>query len=165
MLIGIDPLLPGELLATLREMGHGDAIGLVDANFPAFHLGPPVIRVDQDVVRVGRAVLSVLPLDGFVDAPIRFMEADGQPGRLLEVHEAFRSTTLEVAGEWPMAGLERFRFYDTARECVALVATLERRPWANFLLTKGVLDPEGRVWRPERRPPPAASRGGARRRG
>lgn len=154
MLIGIDPLLPGELLGVLREMGHGDSIALVDANFPAFHLGPPAIRIDQDVVRVGRAVLSVLPLDGFVEAPVRFMEADGAPGRLQEVHEEFKAMQEEVAGAWPMAGLERFRFYETARECVAIVATLERRPWANFILTKGVLDPTGRVWRPER-PAPA----------
>ncbi|MCX7630845.1 MAG: hypothetical protein N2038_11420 [Geminicoccaceae bacterium] len=163
MLIGIDPLLPGELLATLREMGHGDVIGLVDANFPAFHLGPPVIRVDQDVVRVGRAVLSVLPLDGFVEAPVRFMEADGRPGQLLEVHEEFRTMMREVAGDWPLAGLERFRFYEEARDCVALVATLERRPWANFLLTKGVLDPQGRVSRPEAPPVPSRGRRAPRR--
>ncbi len=155
MLIGIDPLLPGELLALLREMGHGDTICLADANFPAFHLGPPTIRVDQDLVRTGRAVLSVLPLDGFVEAPVRFMEADGRPGQLQDAHADFARMVEEVAGTWPVAGIERFRFYETARECVAVVATLERRPWANVILTKGVLDPDGRVWRPER---PAAAK-------
>lgn len=150
MLIGVDPLLPGELLGVLREMGHGDNIALVDANFPAFHLGPPTVRIDQDVVRAGRAVLSVLPLDGFVEAPVRFMEADGAAGRLQEAHAEFKAMQEEVAGSWPMAGLERFRFYETARACVAIVATLERRPWANFILTKGVIDPAGKVWRPDR---------------
>jgi L-fucose mutarotase len=163
MLIGIDPLLPGELLAILREMGHGDTIALVDANFPAFHLGPPAVRLDQDLVRAGRAVLSVLPLDGFVEAPVRFMEADGEPGRLQPAHTDFVRMMEEVAGTWPTSGIERFRFYETARECVAIVATLERRPWANVILTKGVLDPEGRVWRPERKPGAVGAK--ARRRG
>jgi L-fucose mutarotase len=163
VLIGIDPLLPGELLAVLREMGHGDTIALVDANFPAFHLGPPTIRIDQDLVRTGRAVLSVLPLDGFVEAPVRFMEADGEPGRLQPAHTDFVAAMQEVAGSWPVAGIERFRFYETARDCVAIVATLERRPWGNVILTKGVLDPEGRVWRPERKPVAPTGKGGRRR--
>jgi L-fucose mutarotase len=36
MLIGIDPLLSPECLATLRAMGHGDEMVLGDANFPAW---------------------------------------------------------------------------------------------------------------------------------
>ena len=56
MLIGLDPLLNGEILAVLREMGHGDGLAIVDCNFPAHFLGPPAIRVDGDIVAVGRAV-------------------------------------------------------------------------------------------------------------
>jgi L-fucose mutarotase len=79
MLIGLDPLLSGEALAVLRDMGHGDSIVLADANFPAHYLGPPSIRIDSDLTRAGRAILSVMPLDGFVDAPVRRMEVDGRP--------------------------------------------------------------------------------------
>ena len=57
MLLGIDPLLSGEALAVLRDMGHGDSIALVDANFPAHFLGPAVIRMDNDLARAGRAIL------------------------------------------------------------------------------------------------------------
>ena len=90
MLLGLDPLLNGEALAVLRDMGHGDSIALVDANFPAHYLGPPTIRLDTDLVRAGRAILSVLPLDGYVDAPILRMEVDGGPKELNEAHQAVR---------------------------------------------------------------------------
>lgn len=147
MLIGVDPLLPGDLLATLREMGHGDAIALTDANFPAHFLGPPCIRIDADLARAGRAVLSVMPLDGWVDAPLLRMEVDGRRNELNDAHRDFQAMIEEVAGSWPMGSLERFRFYEEARGCVAVVATQERRPYANMILVKGVLDADGAVVR------------------
>ena len=150
MLIGLDPLLSGDVLALLREMGHGDGIVLADANFPAHHLGPPAFRMDTDLVRAGRAILSVLPLDGFVDAPIRRMEIDGRPKELNDAHQGFAAMVEEVAGSWPMGSIERFRFYEEARGCVAVIATLERRPYANMILIKGVIDEDGAVVRPER---------------
>jgi L-fucose mutarotase len=156
MLLGIDPLLSGDALATLRDMGHGDAVALVDANFPAHYLGPPVVRLDTDLPRAGRAVLSVLPLDGYAEAPVLRMEIDGRPKELGEAHRDFASVVEEVAGpSWPMGSIERFRFYEEARGCVAVFATLERRPYANVILLKGVLGPDNAVVRPERpaRPP------------
>jgi L-fucose mutarotase len=150
MLIGLDPLLSGEALAVLRDMGHGDSIVLADANFPAHYLGPPSIRIDSDLTRAGRAILSVMPLDGFVDAPVRRMEVDGRPKELNDAHREFAAMVEEAAGAWPMGSIERFRFYEEARGCVAVFATLERRPYANMILTKGVIAPDGSVVRPER---------------
>jgi L-fucose mutarotase len=150
MLIGIDPLLSGDALGVLRDMGHGDAVALVDANFPAHYLGPPVIRIDTDLVRAGRALLSVMPLDGYVDAAVQRMEIDGRPKELGEAHQEFAAMVQEVAGTWPMGSIERFRFYEDARACVAIFATQERRPYANMILVKGVLATDGSVIRPER---------------
>ena len=150
MLIGIDPLLSGDALAVLRDMGHGDAVVLADANFPAHYLGPPAIRIDSDLTSAGRAVLSVMPLDGFVDAPVRRMEADGRPREPNEAHREFAAMVEELAGPWPVGSVERFRFYGEARACVAVFATLERRPYANMILTKGVIGADGAVVRPER---------------
>ena len=121
MLIGIDPLLSGDALALLRDMGHGDSIVLADANFPAHYLGPPAIRIDSDLARAGRAILSVMPLDGFVDAPIQRMEIDGRPKEQNDAHREFAAMVEEVAGTWPMGSIERFRFYEEARACVAVV--------------------------------------------
>ena len=39
MLKGIDPLLNGELLRILDEMGHADQLLLVDRNYPAAAVG------------------------------------------------------------------------------------------------------------------------------
>ncbi len=45
MLKGIHPLLSPDLLHALAGMGHGDEIGIVDANFPAASLGPRLIEL------------------------------------------------------------------------------------------------------------------------
>jgi L-fucose mutarotase len=148
MLIGLDPLLSGEILATLRDMGHGDAIALTDSNFPSHFLGPPVIRIDADLVRVGRAVLSVMPLDAYVDWPLQRMEVIGRPSEVVEAQAEFMAMVEEVAGAgWATGSLERYAFYEAARDCVAVVATQERRGYANFILHKGVIGPDGAVVR------------------
>jgi L-fucose mutarotase len=148
MLIGIDPLLNGEALAVLREMGHGDSLAIVDGNFPAHFLGPPAIRVDSDIVAAGRAVLSLLPLDAFVEWPLLRMEVIGRPAEITDAQAAFIAVVEEVAGTgWRTGSLERFEFYEAARDCVVLLATLDRRPYANFILVKGVLGPDGAVVR------------------
>ena len=68
MLKNIPPLLGPELLATLRAMGHGDEIVIADANFPAEFLGPTVHRADGiSATDILEAVLTVMPLDDFVD--------------------------------------------------------------------------------------------------
>ncbi len=82
MLKSIDPLLNAELLHVLRAMGHGDDLALVDCNFPATSVAGnrPLIRLDGvDIPRAGKAILSVFPLDSFVEQPARRMEMVGRP--------------------------------------------------------------------------------------
>ena len=148
MLLGLDPLLRGDLLAVLREMGHGDTICLADSNFPAASIaragGAELVRSDADAVALGRAILSVMPLDSFVETPIWRMAPEGDPETMNEAHEAFLAMVHATAGaRWTMGSIERFDFYPEAEKCVAVVATLERRPYANFILKKGVIGPDG----------------------
>ena len=91
-----------------------------------------------------------MPLDSYVDAPVQRMEIDGRPKELGEAHQEFAAMVQEVAGPWPMGSIERFRFYEEARACVAVFATQERRPYANMILVKGVLARTASVIRPER---------------
>ena len=71
MLKGVDPLLNGELLKILDEMGHGDQLLLVDRNYPAAAAGRPVVRLGEvGVERAVAAILSVFPLDSFVAHPL-----------------------------------------------------------------------------------------------
>ena len=141
MLKGIDPLLNAELLHILRAMGHGDELALVDRNFPAASVARRLVRLDGvDIPRAARAILSVLPLDTFVDRPVRRMEVVGRPDEVPEVQREMQRIVNEAEGrDWPMGSLERFAFYDQARTAFAVVATGESRPYGCFLLKKGVL--------------------------
>ena len=72
MLLGIDPLLGPDVLYVLRAMGHGDDLVIADANFPADAMARQTVfgrplRIDGDIVSVMKAVLSVMPVDTFVD--------------------------------------------------------------------------------------------------
>jgi L-fucose mutarotase len=141
MLKNIDPLLNADLLHVLAAMGHGDDIALVDRNFPATANARRLIRLDgADVVAVGRAVLSVFPLDSFVDHPVRRMQIVGKPDEVPPVQQDFQKVVDAAEGRpWPMGSIERFAFYETARQAFAVVATSESRPYGCFLLKKGVI--------------------------
>ena len=108
--------------------------------------------MDTDLVRAGRAVLSVMPLDGYVDAPVQRMEVDGRPKEQNEAHQAFAAMVEEVAGAWPMGSIDRFRFYEEARGCVADL----RHPGAPPLRQR---DPDQGCHRRGRRGGPAGAAG------
>ncbi len=145
MLKGIDPLLNGELLKILDEMGHGDQLLVVDRNYPAFSAGRPVVRLGE--VGVGRAIgaiLSVFPLDAFVEHPLQRMEVRDDPSlttpgqdRVLEIARSTHPVPLEYGA------VPRLDFYRRATEAFAVVHTLEPEPYSCFILQKGVVFPEG----------------------
>ena len=88
MLKGLDPLLSPDLLHVLAQMGHGDQIALVDRNFPAASTARRLVRLDGcDLSAAVRAMLSVLPLDTFVEHPIAAMDMVDQPGVVPEVQQ------------------------------------------------------------------------------
>lgn len=143
MLHGIDPLLGPDLLHALRAMGHGDEIAIVDANYPATGDARRLVRLDcVSATGVLRAVLSVLPLDSFVDCPAWRMEVVGAPDEVPEVVDEFQQI-VDASGNGAVAigALERFAFYDRVKHAFAIVATGERRLYGNILLKKGVLPP------------------------
>ncbi len=143
MLKNLDPLLTPDLLQVLRAMGHCDEIVIVDANFPAQSSGPEVVRIDgADAARVLDAVLSVMPLDEFVDDAAWRMEVVGEPDAEQPIFDEFRTIIAAREGaRFKLASLERFKFYERASECFAVVATGERRLYGNIILKKGVVRP------------------------
>ena len=137
MLINIHPLLSPELLHALRAMGHGDEIALVDANFPGTSNAQRLIRLDGvTITDAASAVLSVLPLDEFVDVPVFTMEVVGKPE---EVPPAVADLRAIVGDRAACGTLERHAFYARARTCFAIVQTGETRLYANIILKKGVV--------------------------
>jgi L-fucose mutarotase len=140
MLKGISPLVSPELLAVLCRMGHGDEIVLADAHFPGHSLGVPVVRADG--LRVDALLDAILPLfelDGYVDAPVVMMAA--VPGDRLDpaVEAAYRAAIDRHAPQTPaIARVERFAFYERAKQAFAIVMTGETAKYGNVLLKKGV---------------------------
>ncbi|WP_018151899.1 RbsD/FucU family protein [Leeia oryzae] len=145
MLKGIDPLLSPQLLAVLREMGHGDEIAVVDANFTAARLakGKPVIRLDGITLhRACEAILSVLALDAAVEQPVSFMKVCDTPDDFVSSvqEEVINLLVSEGYAEASQCEpIERFEFYDRVENAYAFVQTGERRTYANFIFKKGVI--------------------------
>lgn len=147
MLKGLDPLLSPDLLKTLRAMGHGDEIALVDANFPASSLGPPTLRLDGvSATAALDAILSVMPLDDFVAPACWRMEVVGAPDAEQPIFAEFRAIVAAREGAgFTLGALERHAFYARAAKAFAIVATGETRLYGNILLKKGVVRPEARA--------------------
>ena len=143
MLKNIDPILNAELLHALRQMGHGDEIAIVDANFPAHSSGPRVVRLDGvDAAQALDAILSVMPLDDFVPESCFRMQVVGAPDEEAPIFAEFRDVIARREGvKFKLASLERFAFYARASRCFAVVATAERRLYGNIILKMGVIKP------------------------
>ena len=140
MLVGISPLLSPELLSTLCRMGHGDEIVLADAHFPGESINPRVLRADGlRIPDLLDAVLPLFSLDSYVDNPVSMMAA--VPGDDLDpaVETAYRQA---IDRHWPetppIQRVERFAFYEQARQAFAVVMTGETAKYGNIILTKGV---------------------------
>jgi L-fucose mutarotase len=147
VLIGIDPLLTPELLMILRAMGHGDEVAIVDGNYPAKSNAKRLVRLDgTDASQALSAVLSVFPLDSFVKAPANGMQVVGKPREVPPAIADFQTIVDKRAGFPVKIGrIERFAFYERAKTCFAIVATTDRRLYANIILTMGVIGADGKV--------------------
>jgi len=141
MLKGIDPLLSGELLKILDDMGHGDQLLLVDRNYPAAASGKPVIRLGEvGILRAARAILSVFPLDSFVDHPLERMEVRDDPSITTATQDELLKLAKQAAGRDLAYGIiPRLEFYQRAKGVYAVEHTLESEPYGCFFLQKGVI--------------------------
>jgi L-fucose mutarotase len=141
VLKNVHPLLSGPLLSLLDRMGHGDLLGLVDRNFPAHRYGAPVIDFrGVDTGQAADALLSVFPLDGFVDEAVHRMEIDGSPDEITVATERLQQAADAAEGRpVRIASVERFAFYEMAKPVFAFVHTGETVPYSCYLLRKGVV--------------------------
>src|SRR5690242_20169058 len=124
MLKGIDPALGPDLLAILRAMGHADEIVIADSNFPAAANAKRLIRADGiSATRIARAITQIMPIDDFVPNAAFRMEVTGKPDEVPPIIGEF-ATILKAAGyRGEIEPIERFAFYERAREAYAIVAT------------------------------------------
>ena len=146
MLKGLNPLLSADLLFLLRSLGHGDEIAIVDCNFPAVTNAKRLIRLPgANATQALDAVLSVMPLDTFVDCAAFYMTPVTPALPEQPIFAEFRSLLLrhETAPQVreKLEGIERFAFYERTKSCFGLIATDERRLWGNIILKMGVIMP------------------------
>ncbi len=142
MLKNIPPILGPDLLHILRAMGHGDEIAIVDANYPAEAAGPDLVRLDGlTATDVLDAILTVMPLDDFVDEAAICMQVVGDPTRREPVMDEFEAIIKRHEPRMGLSSLERFAFYERVKAGYAIVQTGESRLYGNVLLKKGVIRP------------------------
>jgi L-fucose mutarotase len=148
MLKGLDPLLNAEVLSALRAMGHGDDLILADTNFPSDSVARQtalgrLLRIDAPAARVAKAVLSVYPLDTFVDDAAARMEIVGDAATVPDVQREVQAEVDAAEGKlWPMISIERYAFYERAKNAFAVIQTGERRFYGCFAFRKGVIPPD-----------------------
>ncbi|WP_298281236.1 RbsD/FucU family protein [uncultured Bradyrhizobium sp.] len=150
MLKGINPLLNADVLYALRAMGHGDRLVVCDTNFPADSIARQsalgrLLRIDNvTAAKAVEAILSVMPLDTFVDDAAIRMEIVGQPQEVPPVQNEVQAAIDRAEGRsWPLVGVERHAFYEKAKAAYCVIATGERRFYGCFLFSKGVIAPDG----------------------
>ncbi|MBO6774145.1 MAG: RbsD/FucU family protein [Marinibacterium sp.] len=149
MLKGVDPRLNADVLCALRDMGHGDVLILADTNFPSGSIARETVLGDLlrmenlTSAEAAEAVLSVLPLDTFVDDFAGRMEIVDAPNEIPPVQAEVQAAIDAAEGApRPMVSIERFAFYDMARDAYAVIQTGERRFYGCFMFRKGVIPPE-----------------------
>lgn len=149
MLKGIDPLLNAEVLRALRAMGHGDNLIVADTNFPSDSVARQtalgrLLRIDGvSAAAATAAVLSLLPLDRFVDDAAARMEIVGAPDEVPPVQREVQAAIDAAEGKaWPLVSIERYAFYERAKEAYCVIQTGERRFYGCFAFTKGVIPPD-----------------------
>jgi L-fucose mutarotase len=148
LLKNLDPLLNADVLHALRAMGHGDTLVLSDTNFPSDSIARKTVygkllRIDASCARAARAVLSVMPLDSFVDIAAARMEVVGKPAEILDVQREVQAEIDRAEGKsWPMGSIERMAFYEHAKKAYCVITTAETRFYGCFIFTKGVIPPK-----------------------
>lgn len=148
MLKGIDPLLNADVLQALRAMGHGDDLIICDTNFPAESVARQTVfgrllRIDAPAAAVVKAVLSLYPLDTFVDDAAARMQIVGKPDEIPPVQQEVQKEIDKAEGKaWPMISVERYAFYERAKKAYCVIQTGERRFYGCFAFRKGVIPPD-----------------------
>lgn len=146
MLKGIDQRLSAEVVHVLMLMGHGDDLVICDVNHPAATIaaattyGRLIDMAGCDIPTAAAAILTLLPLDTFVEAPLTRMQVVGDPAAQMPVFARMQAVADSAEGRpIPMQALDRFAFYEAAKNAFAIIRTADSGPYGCFILKKGVI--------------------------
>ena len=140
MLKGISPLISPQLLEVMARMGHGDELVLADAHFPGETFYSRVIRADGlRIPDLLEAILPLFELDSYVPHPLAMMAAVERDQLDPEVERSYMEQIIKTNPQVPaIERIDRFTFYERAKNAFAVVMTGETAKYGNILLTKGV---------------------------
>lgn len=147
MLKGIDQRLSAEVVHALMLMGHGDSLVVCDVNHPAATIaartthGRLIDMASCDIPTGTSAILSLMPLDTFIPAPVTRMQVVGEPDGIAPIFERMLKVIDKAEGRpVQVRSLERFAFYEAAKGASCVIRTSDSGPYGCFILTKGVID-------------------------
>lgn len=146
MLRGIDPRLSADIVHALMLMGHGDDLVICDVNHPAATIaaettyGTLLNLPGCGIPQATEAILSLMPLDTFVPAPVWRMEVVGDPAAQVPIFAAMQGVVDRAEGRAVrIDALERFAFYAAAKRAFCIIRTSDPGPYGCFILRKGVI--------------------------
>jgi L-fucose mutarotase len=146
MLKGIDPHLSAEIVHALMLMGHGDDLVICDVNHPAATIaaatthGRLINMTGCDIPTGLAAILTLMPLDTFVPAPVTRMQVVGDAAAKMPIFARVQAV-IDAAERRAvtMQAVERFAFYAAARQAFCIIRTSDAGPYGCFILKKGVI--------------------------
>lgn len=145
MLKGINKIFTGDLLKILCDMGHGDELVIVDANFPAETMGKRVIKLPgSEGTEILEAVLELFPLDHILSEPVVLLDMEPKDRKTgmeaPEIWKDFQNIVNKKAGSTANIGrMSRQEFYNRSKQAYAIIQTGEERLYGDILLVKGVI--------------------------
>ena len=147
MLKRIPRILTAEIVHVLMLMGHGDDLLVCDVNHPAATIarqttwGKIVDLAGADIPTALAAILELMPVDDFVEAPVKRMQVVGAPDKVLPIFDRVHSVVAVAEGRTvAVEALERFAFYEAAKKCFAVIRTSDPGPYGCFIIRKGVIN-------------------------
>lgn len=146
MLRFVDPVISAELLYVLMLMGHGDDLVVCDVNHPAMTIakettyGALINLSGSTIPQATKAILSLMPLDTFVEQPVMRMRVVGDAEGVVPIFKAMQDTVDACEKRHISIGAcDRFDFYAAAKKSFAIVRTSDPGPYGCFILRKGVI--------------------------
>ena len=122
------------------EMGHGDEIVIADGNFPCHAISRNVIRADGlPGTAVLEAIMELFPLDSYAEYPVFLMDVVQGDDYKPHIWDSYKSVLRGSREPFKIGLLERFAFYERAKDAYAVIATGEEAQYANIILKKGVV--------------------------
>jgi L-fucose mutarotase len=141
MLKKIPSSLSPDLVKILMEMGHGDELVIADGNFPASSHSKRLIRCDSaQTTELLTAILDLFPLDYAVDCPVSLMAVPAGNTYKADICDEYKRIIENYEKENnKIEFLKKSEFYDKAKNAYVIIATGEKRRFANILLRKGII--------------------------